>query len=122
MGIKNKKLLTRHRRHRRVRKKVFGTSERPRVAVYKSLRQIYVQIIDDTKGITLLSASTLNKELKDKVKNKSKTEQAKEVGVYLGKLAKKEGIKKLSFDRGGFKYHGRIKALAEGIRESGIEV
>ena len=122
MAIKNKKNLARQRRHKRIRKKIFGTSERPRVVVYKSLRHIYAQVIDDTAGRTLLSASTLTKEIQNHIKNKNKTEQAKQVGLYLGKIAIEKGIKKLALDRGGFKYHGRIKALAEGLRESGIEV
>jgi large subunit ribosomal protein L18 len=117
--------LTRRQRiakkHRRVRKKVFGTPERPRLAVYKSLKHIYAQIIDDTKGETLVSASTLDRELRDKLPELTKTEEAREVGKLIAQRAIEKGIKKVVFDRGGFIYHGRIKALAEGAREGGLE-
>ncbi|SNR85133.1 50S ribosomal protein L18 [Desulfurobacterium atlanticum] len=109
------------RKHRRVRKKVFGTSERPRLAVYKSLKHMHAQIIDDTKGITLVSASTVEKEIKEKVKGLTKTEAAKVVGQVIAERAKEKGIKAVVFDRGGFIYHGRIKAVAEGAREGGLE-
>ncbi|SMO63154.1 LSU ribosomal protein L18P [Balnearium lithotrophicum] len=109
------------KKHLRVRKKVFGTSERPRLSVYKSLKHIYAQIIDDTKGVTLVSASTLDKELRDKLAELTKTEEAREVGRLIAKRALEKGIKKVVFDRGGFIYHGRIKALAEGAREGGLE-
>jgi large subunit ribosomal protein L18 len=109
------------RRHRRVRKKVFGTPERPRLAVYKSLKHIYAQIIDDTKGVTLVAASTLDKELRPRLPELTKTEEAREVGRLIAKRALEKGIKKVVFDRGGFIYHGRIKALAEGAREGGLE-
>jgi len=118
----DRKTLARIRRHKRIRKKVFGTSERPRVAVYKSLRHIYAQIIDDNTGKTLMAVSTLNKEIKGKIAGKSKREQAKEVGILLGQMAKEKGINKLCFDRGGFKYHGRVKLLADGLKENGIEL
>jgi large subunit ribosomal protein L18 len=117
--------LTRRQRiakkHRRVRRKVFGTPERPRLAVYKSLKHIYAQIIDDTKGETLVSASTLDRELRDKLPELTKTEEAREVGRLIAQRALEKGIKKVVFDRGGFIYHGRIKALAEGAREGGLE-
>ncbi len=109
------------KKHLRVRKKVFGTSERPRLSVYKSLKHIYAQIIDDTKGITLVSASTLDRELREKLPELTKTEEAREVGKLIAKRALEKGIKKVVFDRGGFIYHGRIKALAEGAREGGLE-
>ncbi len=109
------------KKHRRVRKKIFGTPERPRLAVYKSLKHIYAQIIDDTKGITLVSASTLDKELRDKLPELTKTEEAREVGKLIAKRALEKGITKVVFDRGGFIYHGRVKALAEGAREGGLE-
>ncbi len=109
------------KKHLRVRKKVFGTSERPRLSVYKSLKHIYAQIVDDTKGVTLVSASTLDKELRDKLAELTKTEEAREVGRLIAKRALEKGIKKVVFDRGGFIYHGRIKALAEGAREGGLE-
>lgn len=122
MSIKDKKVLSRIRRHKRIRKKVYGVPERPRVAVYKSLRHIYAQVIDDTAGKTLLTMSTLNKEIKKKIKGKNKKEQAKEVGIALGKMLKEKGIDKLVFDRGGFKFYGRVQSLAEGLKESGIQI
>ncbi len=109
------------KKHKRVRKKVFGTPERPRLAVYKSLKHIYAQIIDDTQGITLVSASTLDKELRSKLPELTKSEEAREVGKLIAKRALEKGIKKVVFDRGGFIYHGRVKALAEGAREGGLE-
>jgi len=122
MAKKNKKVLSRIKRHRRIRKKVFGTSDRPRVSVYKSLRHIYAQVIDDTAGKTLISVSTLGKNMKEKISGKTKKEKAKEIGILLGKMVKEKDINKLRFDRGGFKYHGRVKSFAEGLKESGIEV
>ncbi|WP_022847336.1 MULTISPECIES: 50S ribosomal protein L18 [unclassified Desulfurobacterium] len=109
------------KKHRRVRKKVFGTPERPRLAVYKSLKHMYAQIIDDTKGETLVAASTLDKEVREKVKGLSKTEAARVVGQVIAERAKAKGITSVVFDRGGFIYHGRIKAIAEGAREGGLE-
>jgi len=109
------------RKHKRVRKKVFGTPERPRLAVYKSLKHMHAQIIDDTKGVTLVSASTVEKEIKEKIKGLTKTEAAKVVGQVIAERAKEKGIKAVVFDRGGFIYHGRVKAVAEGAREGGLE-
>lgn len=111
----------RKRRHLRVRRKVFGTPERPRLNVYRSLTNIYAQIIDDTVGHTLVSASTLEKGLRDEVKGLKPVEAARKVGQVLAERAKKAGITKVAFDRGGYKYHGRVKALAEGAREGGLE-
>ncbi len=111
----------RRRRHLRVRKKVFGTPERPRLAVYRSNKHIYAQIIDDTKGHTLAFASTLDRELRDRLQKTWNKEAAREVGKLVGKRAVEKGIKKVVFDRGGYKYHGRIKELADGARESGLE-
>lgn len=108
----------RHKRHQRVRKKVNGTSERPRLSVRRSSKHIYAQIIDDVKMITLASASTLDKEFSlDKSDNK---EAAREVGKLIGKRATEKGIKDVVFDRSGYIYHGRIKELAEGAREAGL--
>ncbi|ACM23185.1 MULTISPECIES: 50S ribosomal protein L18 [Thermotoga] len=109
------------RRHRRVRKKVFGTPERPRLCVFRSNKHIYAQIIDDTIGHTLVSASTLDPELREKLQKTWNIEAAKEVGLLIGKRAIEKGIKKVVFDRGGYKYHGRVKALADGAREAGLE-
>ena len=114
------------RRHTRVRKKVRGSSERPRLAVYRSLTHIYAQLIDDTAGRTLAAASSLEasspekKDAKDSTVKKS--ERAKAVGAALGERAKKAGINEVVFDRGGYRYHGRVKALAEGVRATGVKV
>ncbi len=113
--------VARKRRHRRVRKQVVGTSERLRFNVFRSLKHIYAQVIDDTRGHTLVAASTLDPELGDKVKGLPKTEQAKLVGGLLAKRALEHGVKKVVFDRGGYKYHGRVKSLAEAAREGGLE-
>ncbi|MFN4178720.1 MAG: 50S ribosomal protein L18 [Armatimonadota bacterium] len=111
----------RTRRHWRIRKRIIGTPERPRLSVFRSLKHIYAQIIDDTTGKTLCSASTLDKELRDKVKGLTKTQQAIEVGKLIAKRALELGIKQVAFDRGGHKYHGRVKALADAAREAGLE-
>jgi large subunit ribosomal protein L18 len=110
--------IGRIRRHARVREKVRGTAARPRLAVYRSLAQIYAQLIDDDAGRTLAAASSLEtKENKAK-----KSEQAKAVGTSLGAKAKTAGIKEVVFDRGGYRYHGRVKALADGVRAAGVKV
>ncbi|NLM90316.1 MAG: 50S ribosomal protein L18 [Candidatus Cloacimonetes bacterium] len=109
----------RKRRHLAIRKKVSGTSERPRLVVFRSLKHIYAQVIDDTKGETLISMSTIAKDM-GTLTGKKKTEQSYEVGVKLGEKALAAGIKKVAFDRSGYKYHGRIKALAEGARKAGL--
>ncbi len=111
----------RKRRHDRVRRKVFGTAERPRLNVYRSLNEIYVQVIDDNKGHTLASASTIDAELKKKTKGKTKKEQAKLVGEAIAERAQEKGVKEVVFDRGGYKYIGRVAALAEGAREKGLQ-
>jgi large subunit ribosomal protein L18 len=115
------KEVARKRRHRRVRKRVVGISQRPRFNVFRSLKHIYAQVIDDTRGHTLAAASTLDPELRDKVKGLTKTEQAKLVGGLLAKRALERGVKEVAFDRGGYKYHGRVKSLAEAAREEGLE-
>lgn len=116
------KIRRRERRKKGIRKKIYGTSDRPRLCVYKSNRYIYAQIIDDTKGITLLSLSSLiyKKDKQDKSNYKS-VEIARRLGEDLGKLAIQKGIKKAVFDRSGYPYHGRIKALADGVRKQGVE-
>ena len=121
MSWEKNRAEARKRRHKRVRKKVFGTPERPRLNVFRSLKHIYAQIIDDTVGHTLVAASTLDPELRGKLNGKTKTEKAREVGLLIAKRALAKGIKKVVFDRGGYKYHGRVKALAEGAREGGLE-
>ena|SRR6185436_5055667 len=109
------------RRHQRVRGTVSGTEARPRLNVFRSLTHIYAQVIDDSSGKTLVSASTVDAELKTQVAGKKKTEQAKLVGATLAERAKAKGVKAVVFDRGGYKYHGRVKALADGAREGGLE-
>ena len=109
------------RRHARVRKKIKGTSETPRLSVYRSLNHIYAQIIDDTKGVTLCSASTMEKEVKAKIAKMNKTDAAKEVGKAVAEKAKALKIESVVFDRGGFVYHGKIQALADAAREAGLQ-
>ncbi len=111
----------RQRRHKRLRKKVSGSGERPRLCIYKSLNHIYAQIIDDTKGNTLITASTLDKELRNESGHKGNMAMAKRVGLLIASRAVPLGVKKIVFDRGGYKYHGRMKALADGAREGGLE-
>jgi large subunit ribosomal protein L18 len=111
----------RKRRHIRVRKKIAGTSDRPRLNVFRSLNQIYAQLIDDSTGQTVAAVSTLDPKIKTKAKKLNKTEQAKQVGDEIAKRAKKAGITAVIFDRGGYKYHGRVKALADAAREAGLE-
>lgn len=112
--IKNQKISNRVRRHKKIRRKVTGTASLPRLSVFRSNKHIYAQIIDDSAGVTIVSAS--DKELK----GKNKTEKAKEVGVSLAKSAKDKKISKVVFDRGGFIFAGRVKALADGAREGGL--
>lgn len=109
------------RKHDRVRKKIKGTAERPRLNVFRSLKNIYVQVIDDTTGTTLVAASTLDEAIKGKIANGGNKAAAREVGKLIGQKAIEKGIKKVVFDRGGYLYHGRVKELAEGAREAGLE-
>lgn len=111
----------RERRHARIRKRVFGTSERPRLSVYRSLNHIYVQIIDDTKETTLIAASTLDSDLRSLDGHKGNITMAKKVGELIARKATAIGIRKIVFDRGGYLYHGRVKALADAAREAGLE-
>lgn len=108
------------KRHRRLRVKLQGTSDCPRVAVFRSIKHIYAQIIDDTKHVTLVSASSSDKELKETLKHGGNVEAAKVVGALLAKRALQKNIKDVVFDRGGFLYHGRVAALAEALREGGL--
>ncbi|HAW70368.1 MAG TPA: 50S ribosomal protein L18 [Firmicutes bacterium] len=113
---------SRRKRHLRIRKKVFGTAERPRLAVFRSINHIYAQIIDDQKGTTLATASTLDGDIKGKVGGHGgNIAAAKEVGSAIAKRAQEQGIKSVIFDRGGHIYHGRVSALAEAAREAGLE-
>ena len=118
---KKSRSLARERRHVRVRKIVVGTTNRPRLNVFKSISGIYAQVIDDSEGNTLISASTVDNELREKVKGLKKTEQAKVIGKAVAERAKSKGITSVVFDRGGFRYVGRIKALADGAREGGLQ-
>ncbi|SMO79610.1 50S ribosomal protein L18 [Melghirimyces algeriensis] len=111
---------SRKRRHFRVRKKIVGTPERPRLNVFRSSKNMYVQVIDDLNGHTLVSASTLDNELKELGIYGGNVEAARKVGELIAKRANEKGIQKVVFDRGGYLYHGRIKALAEGAREGGL--
>ena len=109
------------RRHSRIRKKVAGSQDRLRLSVYRSLNHIYAQVIDDSEGRTVVAASSLDKELKDEKSHKGNVKVAKVVGGLLAKRALEKGIKKVVFDRGGYLYHGRIKALADSARKAGLE-
>jgi large subunit ribosomal protein L18 len=119
--MKETRSAARKRRHARVRKKIFGTSSAPRLSVFRSLKHIYAQIIDDESGRTLISASTLDPDIREHVIELNKTEQAKLVGKRLAEKALSNGVTKVVFDRGGYKYHGRVKALADASREGGLQ-
>ena len=121
MRSRDSKESKRLARQKRVRATVKGTESRPRLSVYKSLTNIYAQVINDENGTTLCSASTLSKELAETLKNKTKSEQAFAVGELVGKLAIKKGIKEVVFDRGGYLYTGRVLQVAEGARKAGLE-
>jgi len=121
MDKAKQKRLARLRRHARVRKRVCGTSERPRLNVFRSLKHIHAQVIDDSQGHTLVAASTMDQEVRSELEDKAKTGQAKIVGKVLAKRALAAGITQVVFDRGGYQYHGRVKALAEAAREGGLE-
>jgi len=116
-----KKYKQRKRRVFRVRKKISGNEKNPRLCIYKSLRHIYAQIIDDTKGKTLTSASTLSPQIKEELTGKNKSEKSRVVGKLIAERAKEIGIENVVFDRHGFKYQGRVKTLAEAARETGLK-
>jgi large subunit ribosomal protein L18 len=118
---KKTRSAARLKRHQRVRKHISGTADRPRLNVYRSLSDVYAQVIDDGAGNTLASASSIDTELRAKMKGKAKTEQARMVGEEIAKRAKAKGLSKVIFDRGGFRYSGRVKALAEGARKEGLK-
>jgi len=115
------KEVSRKRRHIRLRKKISGTTERPRLCVFRSLNNICAQIIDDVKGVTIASASTQDKSIKGDKGHKGNIEAAKKIGALIAANAQKAGIKQVVFDRGGYVYHGRVKALADSAREAGLE-
>lgn len=121
MAVTTDTRLARKRRHERVRARLIGTNTRPRLCVFRSLKNIHAQVIDDSTGYTLVSASSLDADIKDKISGKKKTEIAEQVGSLVAQRALNKGVKKLAFDRGGYKYHGRIKALAEAARKAGLD-
>jgi large subunit ribosomal protein L18 len=121
MANKDSRNDNRLKRHERVRKDVFGTPEKPRLCVFRSSKNIFAQVIDDVNGKTLAAASTLDKDIKEKLTNGGNKEAAKMVGEKVGDAARKAGIKTVCFDRGGYLYHGRVKELADGARASGLE-
>ncbi|MBX5464032.1 MAG: 50S ribosomal protein L18 [Clostridia bacterium] len=121
MAMASDRREARRRRHLRVRKKVFGTPERPRLNVFRSSKHIYAQVIDDRAGHTLVAASSIDPELRGQLKNGATVEAAQRVGELVARRALAAGIRKVSFDRGGYLYHGRVKALAEGARAGGLE-
>ena len=112
---------SRERRHLRVRKKIYGTTNSPRLSVFRSVSEIYAQVIDDMEGSTLVSASSIDTELRGKMDGLKKIEQARLVGKAVAERAKNKGIEMVVFDRGGFRYTGRVKALADGAREGGLD-
>ena len=121
MSTEKDRKLARGRRHLRVRRKVVGTPERPRLCVYKSLRHIYAQVVDDTAGRTLVAASTLEKDVAEDLKSAKGAEAAAAVGKTVAERALKSGLSEVVFDRAGWPYHGKIKSLAEAAREAGLK-
>lgn len=119
MRIQEKE-IQRRKRHRRVRAKVSGTAERPRLSISRSIQHMYAQIIDDTRGHTLTAASTLEPAVKAELKSGGNVDAAKKIGQLIAERAKQQGISAVVFDRGGYKYHGRVQALADGAREGGL--
>ena len=120
MGSTNIRQQARVKRKKRIRKKINGTTQRPRLSVFRSARHIYAQVVDDTAGHTLAAASTIDKEVRGGSKFENKVDAAKFVGKLVGERALGKGIKEVVFDRNGFLYHGRIKSLSEGAREAGL--
>src|SRR5690625_215999 len=112
----------RNKIRRRIRATIRGTAERPRLNIFKSNKHVHAQLVDDTEGHTLAAASTKTEALEKEIKDKTKVECAKVVGAHLAELAKEKGIKKVVFDRSGYKYHGVVKALADGAREAGLDL
>jgi large subunit ribosomal protein L18 len=121
MGTTNLRKVSRFKRKRSIRKRISGTAERPRMSVFRSSRHIYAQLVDDVQGGTLVSASSLEKAVRDQPKFESKTAMAEHIGKLIGERAKEKGIEAVVFDRNGFLYHGRVKALSSGAREAGLK-
>ncbi|MBD3336513.1 MAG: 50S ribosomal protein L18 [Candidatus Eisenbacteria bacterium] len=116
-----KRKEARKRRHYRIRKRLRGTSERPRLCVTRSLKHIYVQVVDDDRGQVLFGCSTLTPAIREKVQSMKRAEACAEVGRHIARMASEKGFENATFDRGGYRYHGRVKALAEGAREGGLK-
>ena len=121
MSRTNRKESARQKRKTRIRKRIFGTEARPRLSVFRSAKHIYAQLVVDSSGSTILAASTVSPEIRDEVAKLKKSDAARKVGEWIGRKAAEKNIRKVVFDRNGFLYHGRVKALAEGARESGLE-
>lgn len=117
----NKKIVGRERRKLRIRKRITGTAERPRVSVFRTAKHIYAQAIDDVAGTTVAHASTLSREIRETVSGDDKTANAKKVGAEIAEQLKKKGIESVVFDRSGYLYHGRVRAVAEAAREAGLK-
>jgi len=120
MSQKNARETARQNRKGRIRKRIFGTEQRPRLSVFRSAKHIYAQLVIDSTGSTILAASTLSPDLRAEIGDLDKSDAAKKVGQWIGKKAMEKNIQRVVFDRNGFLYHGRIKALADGARESGL--
>lgn len=120
-NMHKKNIKPRQRRHLRIRKKIVGTKEKPRLSLYKSLKNLFVQLVDDESHSTILTVSTLDKEFKEKVKYGGNIKAAELLGEIVVKKAKEKNIEKIVFDRGGYLYHGRVKTLAEGLRKGGLK-
>jgi large subunit ribosomal protein L18 len=120
MSQKNQRETARQNRKGRIRKRIFGTEQRPRLSVFRSAKHIYAQLVIDSTGSTILAASTLSADLRVEIGDLDKSDAAKKVGQWIGKKALEKNIQRVVFDRNGFLYHGRIKALADGARESGL--
>ncbi len=120
MSQKNQRETARQNRKGRIRKRIFGTEQRPRLSVFRSAKHIYAQLVIDSTGSTILAASTLSPDLRGEIGDLDKSDAAKKVGQWIGKKAMEKNIQRVVFDRNGFLYHGRIKALADGARESGL--
>ncbi len=121
MSVTVKREASRLKRHRRIRKNMMGTKEKPRLSVHRSLNNLFIQLVDDIEGKTLCAISTLDKRFKEKSKTGGNVKSAEALGEILAKEAKDKGVKKVVFDRGGYLYHGRIKALADAARKAGLE-
>jgi len=121
MSQKNQRETARQKRKVRIRKRIFGTEQRPRLSVFRSAKHIYAQLVIDSTGSTILAASTLSPDIRAEIGDLDKSDAAKKVGQWIGKKALEKNIQRVVFDRNGFLFHGRIKALADGARESGLE-